>query len=110
MFIRTKKRKAGNVKLFELLRVIPSSARMRILDKRGEEVFRGYRGNLDERQIKLLPFGYTDAEVRRFVFSTDIYAKDYEKRGLMPPIDPEAVPDYSFSDLNLIIYYEITIS
>lgn len=101
--------KGGEMKLYELLQVIPPSARTRILKNR-KEVFRGYRGNIDERQFHLLPFDYEREEVQEFRFATDIYAKDYKQRGLMPPIDPKAIPDMSFSDLNLVIYYEITIS
>ena len=54
------------------------------------DIFRGY-------QVKQV---YCEPEIRR---------KDWEYAGLMPPMNPELLPQYSFADLDMKLYYKIVV-
>ena len=47
--------------------------------------------------------------VKKYHYSLDIKHKDWERRGLMPPIEPDEIAQYSFSDLQLSVYTQIII-
>lgn len=48
-----------------------------------------------------------DAEVKRFRPTPEIRHKEWQKRGLMAPLQPQETPDYSFSDLQMNLYNTI---
>lgn len=48
-------------------------------------------------------------EVKEFTFYPEIRHKDREKLGLISPIQPEEMPDYRFSDLEMKLYYRIKV-
>ena len=48
------------------------------------------------------------AEVKRFQAVPEIRHKEWQKRGLMKPLQPEETPEYNFSDLQMSIYHTIT--
>lgn len=48
-----------------------------------------------------------DAEVKRFRPIPEIRHKEWQKRGLMAPLQPQETPEYSFSDLQMNLYNTI---
>lgn len=48
-----------------------------------------------------------DAEVKRFRPTPEIRHKEWQKRGLMAPLQPQETPEYSFSDLQMSLYNTI---
>lgn len=48
-----------------------------------------------------------DAEVKRFRPTPEIRHKEWRKRGLMAPLQPQETPEYSFSDLQMNLYNTI---
>lgn len=48
-----------------------------------------------------------DAEVKRFRPTPEIRHKEWRKRGLMAPLQPQETPEYSFSDLQTNLYNTI---
>ena len=50
-----------------------------------------------------------NAEVKRFAAVPEIKHKDWQRLGLMQPLEPGRHPQYSFSDLTMSIYYTIYI-
>lgn len=45
------------------------------------------------------------AEVKDFAVVPDIRHKDWQKLGLMKPLEPGEHPQYKFSDLTMTLYY-----
>lgn len=56
-----------------------------------------------------VPEDLLKAKVKEFAFAPEIRHKDWEKLGLISPIQPEEMPDYSFSDLMMKLYYRMKI-
>lgn len=56
-----------------------------------------------------IPEDLQKAEVKEFTFYPEIRHKEWEKRGLDSPMQPEEMPDYSFSDLIMKLYYRMKI-
>lgn len=50
-----------------------------------------------------------DADVKKLRAIPEIRHKEWEEKGLMPPLEPDETPDYSFSDLRMELYYTIYI-
>lgn len=88
------------MKLREFLTVFEQSDRLRIV-KNEKDVYTGflalmsYAGNME---------ALMDAEVKRFRPTPEIRHKEWQKRGLMAPLQP---PEYSFSDLQMSLYNTI---
>ena len=97
------------------LEVINHSCRIRILDDgraAAHLVFDGYKALAVENEGKLggqLERKYLGYKVTRLRMIPEINHKDAKKLGLIEPLHPEDTPAYSFSDLELRLYYEITI-
>lgn len=72
--------------------------------KDGEVIFTGYKASLEMQQLtsKLM-----DMEVESFRTIPEIKHKKWKELGLMKPLMPEETPEYSFSDLQLTLYYTI---
>jgi len=49
------------------------------------------------------------ADVKKLTFKPEINHKNWQQLGLMQPLKPEDTPAYSFSDLELRLYYVIDI-
>lgn len=49
------------------------------------------------------------AEVKDFAVVPDIQHKDWQKLGLMKPLEPGEHPQYKFSDLTMTLYYTFCI-
>ena len=56
-----------------------------------------------------VPEDLQKAKVKEFAFAPEIRHKDWEKLGLISPMQPEEMPDYSFSDLMMKLYYRMKI-
>lgn len=73
--------------------------------KKGEKVlFKGYLALMDLEKEKPQ---YIRDKVEKFRAVPDIKHKNWEKLGLMKPLMPEETPQYSFSDLQMTLYYTI---
>lgn len=86
----------------EQLDVISSSNRAVI--KHGDKIlYNNYIGGADLGEDIL------SAEVKRLTFKPEINHKRWQELGLMQPLNQEDTPQYSFSDLELRLYYVIDI-
>lgn len=91
------------MKLREFLTVFEQSDRLRIV-KNEKDVYTGFlalmahAGNME---------ALMDAEVKRFRPTPEIRHKEWQKRGLMAPLQPQETPEYSFSDLQMNLYNTI---
>lgn len=84
----------------EIREVSQPSARAWI-EKDGNVVFADWFYKVPEDLLK--------AKVKEFAFAPEICHKDWEKLGLISPMQPEEMPDYSFSDLMMKLYYRMKI-
>lgn len=87
----------------EFLKKLQGMDRIKIV-KEDKPIFMGWRA--DEGEI---PPEYLEAEMTSFRIEPEIRHKEWKRRGLMPPLQPEQTPDYSFSDLEMKLYYKICI-
>ncbi len=98
------------------LEVINHSCRVRIIDRRvtGDEfkVFDDYKTFAIDDSDKLgshLDRQYLGYKVIALYMRPEISHKRAKELGLIEPLHPEDTPAYSFSDLELRLYYEIVI-
>lgn len=95
---------AGEVKVAQVMSWLIGSDRLRIFDGK-EIIYTGYASLLPKEQL----YQIKDKTVESYRCHIDIKHKEWEKRGLMPPIQPDELAEYRFSDLQLSLYYEIYI-
>lgn len=100
------------MRLEELLRTLQNYDRLRIF-KEKTEVFTGYVGGLalrngTEFEGELFD-KHKDETVKSFRCVTEITHKRWKELNLMQPLRPEETPDFSFSDLQMKLYYTIYI-
>lgn len=88
------------MKVKDFVQLLHGSDRVRII-KNGNHIFTGWKDNW--------PKEHADEKIDKFRAVPEIRHKEWEKRGLLPPIEPEKLPEYSFSDLQMNIYYTIYI-
>lgn len=82
-----------------------------------EQLYAGYLSiltmgstpNTDNSKRVELYESVKDKEVKSFKAIPEMRHKEWEKKGLMPPIEPEKLPQYTFSDLRMDLYYTIYI-
>lgn len=86
----------------EFLKTLTGPDRIKIV-KDKEILFVGYRADGKE-----IPPECLDAEMKLFRSEPEIRHREWKKR-LMPPLKPEQTPDFSFSDLEMKLYYKICI-
>ena len=84
----------------EIREVSQPSARAWI-EKDGNVLFADWFYKVPEDLLK--------AKVKEFNLYPEIRHKNWEKLGLTSPMQPEEMPDYSFSDLMMKLYYKMTI-
>lgn len=87
----------------EFLKTLTGSDRIKIV-KDKEILFVGYRADGKE-----IPPECLDAEMKLFRSEPEIRHREWKKRGLMPPLEPDQTPDFKFSDLEMKLYYKICI-
>lgn len=87
------------MKLREFLTVFEQSDRLRIV-KNEKDVYTGFLALMSHA-------GNMEAEVKRFRPTPEIRHKEWQKRGLMAPLQPQETPEYSFSDLQMSLYNTI---
>ena len=88
------------IKLADFLKLLAGSDRLRII-KGDQTVFAGYMYLLSE-EIK-------EETMKKFRAVPEIRHKEWKERGLIPPMEPDITPAYSFSDLEMKLYYDIDI-
>ena len=66
-----------------------------------------YLDNLSHKMNVWQPFA--DCEVLQFKVNLEVSHKLYKEKGLIPPFRPDLTPEYSFSDLNVKLYYDVYI-
>lgn len=90
----------------ELFEVITSPDRLRIMQQ-DEELYVGFLGVL---KLETEIFDeLKDREVKKFRAVPEITHRQWKERNLMRPLEPEETPDFSFSDLQMKLYYTIYI-
>ena len=87
----------------EFLKTLTGPDRIKIV-KDKEILFVGYRAD-----VKEIPPECLDAEMKLFRSEPEIRHREWKKRGLMPPLEPDQTPDFKFSDLEMKLYYKICI-
>lgn len=87
----------------EFLKTLTGPDRIKIV-KDKEILFVGYRAD-----GKKIPPECLDAEMKMFRSEPEIRHREWKKRGLMPPLEPDQTPDFKFSDLEMKLYYKIYI-
>lgn len=94
----------------ELPELLERPDSLRII-KDNKQIYIGYLGCIGTKyEIDWKYIGLTGKEkVKKFRIETDIKHKKWKELQLMPPYEPERIADYSFSDLQLTIYYTIYI-
>ena len=93
--------------LEDFVKVIENSDRLRILQG-GKEVFVGFSALL----VQVHGSGGNEvyesirrAEVKKFRAVPEIRHKKWEELNLMKPLQSEETPEFSFSDLQMSLYY-----
>lgn len=89
----------------EQIAVFDSAVSLRIM-KDKTELYLGYLANFQYCQdIEAI----LEAEVKKFKAIPDIKHKQWKDKNLMKPLEPNETPKYSFSDLQMSLYYTIYI-
>ena len=89
----------------EIISLLGPSERVRLI-KEGKPLYTGYKALLGHADITE---EIMDAEVKRFRAVPEIRHREWEKRGLTEPLQPQEMPEYAFSDSQMSIYYKIEI-
>lgn len=93
------------IRLKDFLAVLHQSDRLQII-KDGKTIYTGYLALIVHNpQIE----AEMDAVITLFRAVPEIKHKQWRERGLMAPMEPEEMPQYAFSDLQMQLYYTIYI-
>lgn len=94
-----------------IIEQIHNITRIRIVKGKGSryetseaDVYIGWLGILREDKSQISKEIWR-AEVKDFAVVPDIRHKDWQKLGLMKPLEPGEHPQYKFSDLTMTLYY-----
>jgi len=93
--------------LEDFVKVIENADRLRIF-KDGKEVFVGFLALLVPTYGKggnKVYEGIRREEVKKFRAVPEIRHKKWDELNLMRPLQPEETPEFSFSDLQMSLYY-----
>lgn len=71
------------------------------LEVGGKVMYSGFMG--------LMPDIFRGYQVKQVYCEPEIRRKDWEYAGFMPPMNPELLPQYSFADLDMKLYYKIVV-
>lgn len=90
----------------DFLATITNPDRVRIVQQ-GEDIFVGFLGVL---LLKAEIFDTVKGkEVKKFRAVPEICHRRWKELNLMRPLEPDETPDFSFSDLQMSLYYTIHI-
>lgn len=90
----------------DIMTILESPDRVRIMQ--GDvEICNQYFANI--RADKELIEKYKDTQVKRFRVIPEIRHKRWKELNLMQPLKQEETPSFSFSDLQMTLYYTILI-
>ena len=97
--------------LQDFANIIQTSNKIRIMQGK-EQLYAGWLGILTMQHNDGINIGIDakwlelkDREVKHFAAVPEIRHKEWEERGLMPPIEPGELPQYEFSDLRMDLYF-----
>ena len=89
----------------EQIAVFDSAVRLQIM-KDKTELYLGYLANFQYCQdIETI----LEAEVKKLKAIPEIKHRQWKEKHLMKPLEPNETPQYSFSDLQMSLYYTIYI-
>jgi len=88
--------------LQDLLNILQNPDRLRII-KGDKDLYIGYLANIKHNENGLTG----KEEVERFRVIPELRHKQWKEKDLMPPLEPELLAKYQFSDLEMKIYYTI---
>lgn len=94
--------------LQDIVGILENPDRVRIV-KNGEDLFVGWLAMLVMDKDKAFMQQYGKEEVRRFRAIPEIRHKQWKQKGLMQQLQPDVLAEYSFSDLQMSLYYTIYI-
>lgn len=101
--------------LEQFIEPIHNITRIRIVKGKGSryetseaDVYIGWLGILREDKSQISKEIW-QAEVKDFAVVPDIQHKDWQKLGLMKPLETGEHPQYKFSDLTMTLYYTFCI-
>lgn len=89
----------------EMLEKLEPSDMLRIM-KDKKELYCGYLGMMEYHHGEL---SWIKIEVTKFRAVPEITHKRWKELGLMSPLKPSETPNFSFSDLQMKLYYTIYI-
>ena len=93
------------IRLKDFIAVLHQSDRLQII-KGGKPIYTEYLALIVHNpQIE----AEMDAVITLFRAVPEIKHKQWRERGLMAPMEPEEMPQYAFSDLQMQLYYTIYI-
>lgn len=104
------------MKVRELLEILKSGVPVvRIIDSKRPAtrtdnsgvLFCDYLAELSMNESRLTK--YFDYTVTRFHINNEISHKQYKELGLLPPFRPDLTAEYSLSDVQIKVYYDIYI-
>lgn len=107
------------MKLSDLLNILSTTDRIRIIkgipgnhrepqfDPNSKVMFCGWVGMMDHMKDEAREFIQNNPKVVRLQCCQEIRHREYAKRSLLPPYEPEITRQYEFSDLTTFIYYDI---
>lgn len=96
----------------ELCGVMLNADEIKII-KDGKEIYNGFLGVLKEKEHapKWQRIGLTgDETVKQIGHEEEIRHRKWRELGLAAPCEPDKTPDYSFADMQVIIYQIIHIA
>jgi hypothetical protein len=97
--------------LQEFIEILENSDRLRVI-KDDKEIFVGYVAlftmKMSSKEKNFLE-QYKQEMVKKFRAVPEIRHKQWKKLNLMRPLEPDETPDFSFSDLQMSLYYTIYI-
>lgn len=90
----------------EFVRKIQNTDRLQIIQQ-NKRIYVGYCGALlfEKDEFKNIQ----DKEMKKFRVIPEIRHKRWKEQNLMRPLEPDATPEFSFSDLEMKLYYVIYI-
>lgn len=90
--------------LDEVLKLLLQPDRLRII-KGGKVIFIGYLARFNEKSEETGLTGREEVEKLRAV--PELRSRKWKEKDLMPPCEPEQLAQYTFSDLEMKLYYDI---